>query len=157
METLLERRNSTITKTDETTASIPSLSARNFRPNIVVGECQPFAEDKWKELMISDPAGKTPNVSLSVVKPCSRCKVPNIHPGTGDIPHASEQNEELYVTNMMQTYRSGDILQFYPKGEEGSTPNRWGKAVFFGQNVEPRGTSGVIHVGDVIKVQEFQQ
>lgn len=94
-----------------------------------------------------------------MVKPCSRCKIPNIHPGTGEIIQAANEsdNEDLVVTNLMQTYRSGDLLQFYPKGEEGSASNRWAKAVFFGQNAEPRAKNGVIRVGDVIRVQQFQK
>ena len=42
-----------------------------FRPNLVVSGCEPFAEDNWRILRIGE-------LTLYVVKPCSRCVIPNI-------------------------------------------------------------------------------
>ncbi len=42
-----------------------------FRPNIVVKDCEPFAEDTWKRIRIGD-------VEMALVKPCARCVVTTI-------------------------------------------------------------------------------
>ena len=42
-----------------------------FRPNIVVKDCEPFAEDTWKRIRIGD-------VEMALVKPCPRCEVTTI-------------------------------------------------------------------------------
>ena len=47
-----------------------------FRPNIVVTDCDPHAEDYWKELRIA-------GVAFSNVKPCARCAVPTVDQQTG--------------------------------------------------------------------------
>jgi uncharacterized protein YcbX len=47
-----------------------------FRPNIVVGDATPHAEDSWRSIRIGD-------VLVDVVKPCARCVVPTIDPETG--------------------------------------------------------------------------
>lgn len=55
-------------------ASLADLNARlpepirmnRFRPNIVVADCPPYAEDGWKQIRLGDTV-------LDVVKPCGRC------------------------------------------------------------------------------------
>ena len=42
-----------------------------FRPNLVVGGCEPFAEDGWKEVRIGP-------IKLHVVKPCARCAITTV-------------------------------------------------------------------------------
>ncbi len=39
-----------------------------FRPNIVIKDCEPFAEDTWKRIRIG-------GVEMALVKPCARCEV----------------------------------------------------------------------------------
>jgi hypothetical protein len=67
-------------------ASINSLNAINeklekkitierFRPNIIVGNCESFAEDKWEKIQFESQNNNNNNIIMSVVKPCSRCKV----------------------------------------------------------------------------------
>ncbi|XVE98469.1 hypothetical protein REPUB_Repub03eG0109200 [Reevesia pubescens] len=46
-----------------------------FRPNILVDGCEPFSEDLWREIKISE-------FSFQGVKLCSRCKVPTINQDT---------------------------------------------------------------------------
>ena len=48
-----------------------------FRPNLVVTGCEPYAEDGWRRLRIGE-------VTLRVVKPCSRCKITTVDPYTGE-------------------------------------------------------------------------
>lgn len=52
------------------------VSERNFRPNILVTDCPPFEEDKWRNIVIHD-------VRLTFLKPCERCVVTTIDPDTG--------------------------------------------------------------------------
>ena len=47
------------------------ISMARFRPNLVVTGCEAFAEDKWKKIRIGE-------INFRVVKPCSRCIIPNI-------------------------------------------------------------------------------
>ena len=44
------------------------LPMNRFRPNIVVKDCEPFAEDTWQRIRIGD-------VEMALVKPCARCEV----------------------------------------------------------------------------------
>ena len=52
------------------------LSMKRFRPNLVVSGCAPYAEDGWRQIRIGD-------VTLRVVKPCSRCVITTVDPETG--------------------------------------------------------------------------
>jgi len=53
------------------------IPMRRFRPNMVVSGCEPFAEDNWRSIRIG-------GLVFRVVKPCSRCVIPNIDPNTGE-------------------------------------------------------------------------
>jgi len=48
-----------------------------FRPNIVVGGCDPHAEDSWSSVRIGE-------VSFRVVKPCARCVITTTDQLTGE-------------------------------------------------------------------------
>lgn len=85
----------------------PSIEMRRFRPNIVVSGCEPFEEDQWRKIKIGETI-------LRVVKPCSRCTIPNVDPDTGI--------RGIEPSQTLKTYR----LQEHPK---------IGKKIFFGQNV----------------------
>lgn len=54
----------------------PEVDVRRFRPNIVVGGAQAFAEDDWATLAIGD-------TTVDLVKPCARCRVLDVDPDTG--------------------------------------------------------------------------
>ena len=84
-----------------------SVEIRRFRPNIVVSGCRPFEEDNWKKIQIGDAI-------LRVVKPCSRCTIPNVDPATGILGNEPSQT--------LKKYRLWDHPQI-------------GKKIFFGQNV----------------------
>lgn len=53
------------------------VAMRRFRPNLVVTGCQPFAEDSWTKIRIG-------GIVFRIVKPCSRCVIPNIDPDTAE-------------------------------------------------------------------------
>lgn len=44
------------------------VSMDRFRPNLVVRGCEPFAEDRWRQIQIG-------TVTFDLVKPCARCQV----------------------------------------------------------------------------------
>lgn len=73
-----------------------------FRPNIVVSGCEGFAEDNWKRIKIG-------SIELRIVKPCSRCIIPNI-----DTVTAKRGKEPAYT---LSQYRKRD------------------NKIYFGQNV----------------------
>lgn len=91
-----------------------------FRPNIVVSGCGAFAEDRWKRIRIGD-------ITMRVVKPCSRCSIPNVNPITG-----KREKEPMSTLNQ---YRRQD-----------------GK-IFFGQNVIAD-QMGEIAVGMPVEILE---
>ncbi len=75
------------------TASLADLNARlaargqapvtmqRFRPNLVLDGLEPFDEDHIDELVIAADEGP---VRLKLVKPCSRCSIPNVDPATAE-------------------------------------------------------------------------
>jgi hypothetical protein len=67
------------------------LPMKRFRPNLVVGGCEPFEEDTWKLIRIG-------GIDFHVVKPCSRCTITTIDPAT------AMRGEEPLAT--LSTYRS---------------------------------------------------
>ena len=88
-------------------ASLEGLNARlvtpvpmsRFRPNIVVGGCEPHAEDGWRVLRIAN------ELAFHVVKPCSRCTVPTVDQATG------ERGDEPTVT--LSGYRKANDGKIY--------------------------------------------
>lgn len=52
------------------------VEMRRFRPNVVISGAQAWDEDQWDTLVIGD-------VSVSLVKPCSRCILTTVDPDTG--------------------------------------------------------------------------
>jgi len=46
-----------------------------FRPNVVLRDCAPFAEDDWRLVRL-------PRLTLHVVKPCERCIITTIDQNT---------------------------------------------------------------------------
>ena len=70
---------------------ISPLPMNRFRPNIVVKDCEPFAEDTWKRIRIGD-------VEMALVKPCPRCVVTTIDKET------LEKSKEPLKT--LATYRN---------------------------------------------------
>ncbi|ROS00317.1 hypothetical protein EDC56_2963 [Sinobacterium caligoides] len=87
-------------------ASLDDLNGRleekvtmsRFRPNIVVGGCEPFAEDSWSSL-------KHERVNFTVAKPCSRCSIPSLDPLTGE-RHAT-------LNRVLASYRRRDRAIYF--------------------------------------------
>jgi uncharacterized protein YcbX/ferredoxin len=71
-----------------------------FRPNIVVSDCLPFAEDSWQHIRIGE-------VEFKVSKPCERCIFITVNPLTG------EKNQQQQPLKMLKSFRqahNGEVL-----------------------------------------------
>jgi len=51
------------------------LEMIRFRPNLVIADCDSYAEDRWRQISID-------GIGFRLPKPCSRCSVPTIDPET---------------------------------------------------------------------------
>ncbi|WP_446811103.1 MOSC domain-containing protein [Methylomonas sp. 2BW1-5-20] len=65
-----------------------------FRPNLVVADCDSYAEDAWRRITIND-------IGFRLPKPCSRCSVPTIDPLT-----AETGKEPLTTLNRMRKWQN---------------------------------------------------
>lgn len=87
-------------------ASLHDLNARlddpvtmqRFRPNIVLADCLPFAEDELGEFRIGSLSG------FRQVKPCARCVVTTINPNT------SEKGKEPLATLSKYRSQNGKVM-----------------------------------------------
>jgi uncharacterized protein YcbX len=100
---------------------VQPVEMRRFRPNVVVSGAAPWAEDQWKRAFIGD-------VSLSLVKPCSRCIMTTVDPDTG------VRSPDGQPLKTLATYRR--------------TPD----GVIFGVN-GVHNTHGTLSVGDPVSIE----
>lgn len=70
------------------------LTMRQFRPNLVVRDTEPFAEDSWKVIRIGE-------VIFDVVKPCGRCILTTVNPADGTLHN---QREPLHTLTQFRRY-----------------------------------------------------
>ncbi|KAJ0415747.1 MOSC-domain-containing protein [Aspergillus carlsbadensis] len=83
-------------------SSIPELSIRRFRANIIIQGTGAFVEDDWKQIRISsseeEPTrqgnSSTNGTVIHTVCRTIRCKLPNVDPDTG-IRHSREPDQTL--------------------------------------------------------------
>lgn len=61
-----------------------AVGMQRFRPNLVLDGLQPWDEDHIDEIEIDVEGGL---VRLKLVKPCTRCTIPNVDPATGEAGH----------------------------------------------------------------------
>ncbi|NLG76362.1 MAG: MOSC domain-containing protein [Xanthomonadaceae bacterium] len=109
---------------DDLNARLPeALPMNRFRPNIVLGDVSPYAEDRAHELQ----AG---NVVLRIVKPCTRCAIP-----TTDQETAERKSDQ--PLRALKAYRFDRKL----------------KGVLFGQNaILIAGSGETLQVGQKMQV-----
>lgn len=77
-----------------------TVSMENFRPNIVVDNCLPFAEDGWQYIRIGE-------IEFKVSKPCERCILTTVNPDSGI------KDPDQQPLSTLKAYRqtsSGDVL-----------------------------------------------
>jgi uncharacterized protein YcbX len=70
-----------------------TMSVARFRPNIVLKDCPPHVEDEWESFKVG-------SLTFKPGKVCTRCKITQVHPLTGEV------GEEPIKTLM--TYRKLD-------------------------------------------------
>lgn len=75
------------------------ITMERFRPNLVLEGLDPHGEDHVDELSFDTPEGP---VRLRLVKPCSRCSVPDVDPATGTQGHG--------VADVLAAYRADPRL-----------------------------------------------
>lgn len=68
------------------------LPMQRFRPNLVISQCESYAEDSWREISIN-------NIDFRLPKPCSRCSVPTI-----DTETAETNKEPLTTLNRLRKW-----------------------------------------------------
>jgi hypothetical protein len=100
------------------------LEMSQFRTNLVVRGGRPFEEDGWRRIRVGE-------VEFLVAKPCSRCIMTTIEPGS---ERFNAMKEPLAT------------LTRYRRGEDGE--------VYFGQNLVPL-NEGEIRLGDRVEVLEY--
>ncbi len=76
------------------------ISMAQFRPNIVIDNCDAFAEDTWQHIRIG-------NVEFELTKPCSRCIFTTVDPLTAQ---KHPQQEPLKTLKNYRQLANGDIL-----------------------------------------------
>jgi uncharacterized protein len=76
-----------------------AVTMQRFRPNLVLGGLDAHDEDHLDEIAFDTAQGP---VRLKLVKPCSRCTIPDVDPATGATGHA--------VGDELATYRSDPRL-----------------------------------------------
>jgi len=78
----------------------PAVLMSQFRPNIVVDNCLPFAEDGWLHIRIGE-------VEFMVSKPCERCILTTVNPNTGE---KHFQQQPLHTLKSFRKTSDGEIL-----------------------------------------------
>lgn len=68
------------------------ISIHRFRPNLVISNCDSYAEDGWREISIN-------SIKFRLPKPCSRCSVPTI-----DLETAQTNKEPLATLNRLRKW-----------------------------------------------------
>lgn len=108
---------------DELNRRLPQgevMTMQRFRPNLVIKTSKAHVEDSWKRIQIGE-------ISMRLVKPCSRCVITTINPQT------AEKTAEPLKT--LAGYR------------------KQGNKVMFGQNVL-HDSLGTLYIGDPVQVLE---
>lgn len=100
------------------------ISMQRFRPNLVVGGCDSYAEDGWRRIAIND-------IEFRLPKPCSRCAVPGIDPETAISDKAplaalnrlrKWENRVYFGQNVLHnqcgTLTTGDLITILESGDK---------------------------------------
>lgn len=77
-----------------------AIAMTQFRPNIVVNNCEAFAEDTWQHIRIGE-------VEFEITKPCTRCIFTTVNPETGE-KHLKQ--EPLKTLKSYRQLANGDVL-----------------------------------------------
>lgn len=81
-------------------AGQPEVTLARFRPNVVLDGLDAHGEDHLDEIALPTPQGE---IRLKLVKPCTRCSIPDIDPVTAESGHS--------VGDVLASYRSDARMQ----------------------------------------------
>jgi uncharacterized protein YcbX len=126
----------------------------------VSGVGSPFSEDKWHDIEFNSSFDR---ISMKIVKPCSRCKIPsvNIHTGVMD--------PENKITKLLKTFRTGESMGLKKDGWQKQVNQHFicnifmiifliVEQVFVGQNADHGGREGgTIRVGDKLTILSYTE
>ncbi len=113
---------------------VDPIPMNRFRPNLVLGGIEAYEEDHTDAFRIAG-AGASADVELRIVKPCTRCPMPNIDQAHG----AADPRWPNEPTDTMSTYRSDARVD---------------GAVTFGQNaIVIAGADSMLSVGQSIEAE----
>jgi hypothetical protein len=96
-----------------------SLPMNRFRPNFVIKEAEPFAEDSWKKIKIG-------NTVFHIVKACARCVMTTIDQETGEKDGAEplktladfrKRNGKVYFGQYLIAEKAGETIKTGDKVE----------------------------------------
>ncbi|WP_140921112.1 YcbX family protein [Limnobaculum xujianqingii] len=76
-----------------------SIVIEQFRPNLIIRDAAPFAEDSWQTIRIGE-------VIFDLVKPCSRCVLTTVNIENG---RKHPQGEPLRTLQQFRTAENGDV------------------------------------------------
>lgn len=109
------------------------IPMQRFRPNLVIGDCEAFLEDRWKTIKVGDAI-------FRVTKPCTRCVVTTIDPERGEFDGVEP------LRTLSQFRKARDVM---PDRVEsfGLDPN----SVLFGVNLVPENPGAKLEVGDRVE------
>jgi uncharacterized protein YcbX/ferredoxin len=77
-----------------------TVTMAQFRPNIVVDNCLPFAEDGWQYIRIGE-------IEFKVSKPCERCIFTTVNPNNGIV---DAQQQPLRTLKTYRQLNTGEVL-----------------------------------------------
>lgn len=101
-----------------------AIKMDRFRPNIVISGSTPYSEDMWQELKIGSH-------TFYGGKRCSRCKLPEVNPQTGEV-------DGKIITQTLRDYRSDERGAWY-----------LGRHFYYlaSDNIAPDLTEQTLHIG----------
>jgi uncharacterized protein len=110
------------------------LPMNRFRPNIVVSDSRPFAEDEWKRIKIGE-------ATFRVVKPCIRCVMTTIDQSRGEFAG----KEPLRTFAEFRAARN-----VYPDTYE--SLGLTAPSILFGQNLIPETAGACVYINDTVEI-----
>ena len=105
------------------------IPMNRFRPNLVVKNSEPFAEDTWKKIRIGEAI-------FHLVKPCARCVMTTINQDTG----VSDGKDPLKTLAKFRLRKSVS-----------------GQKILFGQNLIAENFGAKINLGDNVEIIEVKK
>ena len=127
------------------------VAMNRFRPNVVVAGdgWAPWDEDTWDAVSLENARGDGA-IRLSLVKPCSRCKVTTVDQTTGEVAADGGTLPKGEPLRALSRMHSGAAASF--------AEAKWARVPFFGWNAVVDDSGGAaehgrfVSVGDTVRI-----